>query len=181
MSDALVNLPTQFQASRNSLTGNLNGCVASTEGNNCLTGALGSVRSSVFRSRGIAASYSRQLGRLSAGIGAGYDRRKFIGAPGTVLADATGVIDETYYVAGYLAMEVGRAASLSANAYSTWNESGFVNTNGSQAYGASAAYSQQVYQGLSARGAIAIDHFDSDAAIDDITAASALLGLRYDF
>ena len=38
------------------------------------------------------------LGRLQAGIGAGYDRRKFIAAPGTILASANGLTDENWWV-----------------------------------------------------------------------------------
>ena len=181
VNDALVALPTEFTASRNPLTGDLNGCVDSLGGGNCLTGVLGSVRSSTFRSRGIAASYARRVGRISAGIGAGYNEREFIAADGTVLAAADGLTDETYYVTGYLGTEIGRDASLSANAYASWSDSEFLNAGSASAYGASAAYGQRIYQGLSARAAIAIDHFDSEVAEDDITAASALLGLRYDF
>ena len=38
----------------------------------------------------------RQIGRMTAGIGAGYDRRKFAGAPGTVLELADGLVDESF-------------------------------------------------------------------------------------
>jgi len=181
LTDALVALPTEFTASRNPLTGDINGCVQSLQGGNCVTGALGSIRSSTFRSRGIAASYARQFGRLSAGIGAGYNEREFIAGEGTVLASADGLTDESYYITGYLGTQIGRDATLSTNAYASWTDSEFVNAGGSSAVGASATYGQRVYRGLSARAAVAIDHFESDVAEDDITAASALLGLRYDF
>ena len=181
LTTALAGLPTEFAATRNPLTGDLNGCVDSLEGGNCLTGALGSLRSSVFRSRGIAASYLRQLGRLSAGVGAGYNQREFIARRSTVLADADGLTDENYYVTGYLGTQIGRDVSLSANAYASWTDSEFAGAGGASAYGASASYGQRLYQGLSARAAVAIDHFENDVAEDDITAASALVGLRYDF
>lgn len=181
LTNALANLPDQFSATRNALTGDLNGCVASLEGNNCLTGALGSVRSSVFRSRGVAASYSMLIGRMSAGIGAGYDRRKFVAAPGTVLASANGVVDESYYLAAYLNGEVGSNGRFTTNAYANWVQSGFTNAGDVFATGGSAAYSHRILDGLSARAAVALDHLDSEQANQDLTAASALLGLRYDF
>ncbi|OZA93638.1 MAG: preprotein translocase subunit YajC [Erythrobacter sp. 34-65-8] len=181
LTNALANLPTEFTATRNALTGDLSGCVASLEGNNCLTGALGSIRSGVFRSRGVAASYAMQLGRMSAGIGAGYDRRRFIAAPGTILAAANGVTDESYYLAAYLSGELGRSGGFSANAYANWLESGFANAGDVFATGGSASYSRRIVSGLSARAAVALDHLDSDIADQDLTAASALLGLRYDF
>lgn len=178
---ALVDLPTEFEATRNPLTGDINGCVASLGGNNCVTGALGSVRSAVFRSRGVAASYSRQIGRLSAGIGAGYDRRKFIAGQNTVLAGADGLVDENYYVVGYLGAQLDRQSAISTNAYANWSTTDFANGGDASAVGASAAYSRNIIDGLSARAAVAIDHFESDASLEDLTAASALLGLRYDF
>jgi hypothetical protein len=181
LTNALANLPTEFTANRNALTGDLAGCVASVEGNNCLTGPLSSVRSAVFRSRGIAGSYSRQVGQLTAGIGAGYDRRKFIAAEGTVLAAANGVIDESYYVAAYLSGPLGRNAGFSANAYANWLESGFANGGDVFAMGTSASYSRSLFDRLSARAAVALDYLDSDIAAEDLTAASALVGLRYDF
>lgn len=181
LTTALANLPSEFTANRNALTGDLSGCVASLEGDNCLTGALGSIRSAAFRSRGVAASYGRQFGRMSAGIGAGYDRRKFVAAAGTVLAPANGVVDESYYLAAYLTGELGRSGGFSANAYANWLESGFATGSDLFAVGGSASVSRRIVSGLSARAAVAIDHLDSELATEDLTAASALLGLRYDF
>ena len=181
LTTALANLPSEFTATRNALTGDLNGCVDSLEGNNCLTGALGSVRSAAFRSRGVAASYSVEVGRMSAGIGAGYDRRKFVAAPGSALAAANGVSDESYYLAAYLNGDVGANGGFSTNAYANWLNSGFANAGDVFAAGGSAAYSHRLFSGLSARAAVALDHLDSDIAAEDLTAASALLGLRYDF
>ena len=181
LTNALANLPTEFTANRNPLTGDVSGCVASLEGDNCLSGALGSVRSAVFRSRGINASYAMQLGQMSAGLGVGYDRRKFIAAPGTVLAGANGVTDESFYMAAYLNGQVGRSGSFSTNAYANWLGSGFANAGDVFSTGGSASYSRRIINGLSARAAVALDHLDSDLSEQDLTAASALLGLRYDF
>jgi hypothetical protein len=181
LNNALAGLPTQFAATRNAVTGDLSGCVASTEGNNCLAGVLGSVRSATYRSRGIAASYSTRLGRMNAGVGAGYDRRTFIAAPGTILAAANGVQDENYWVSFYLDGELGSNAGFTASTYANWLDSGFNSTGDVLAVGASAAYRRQLLGRLSARAALALDHLDSSLADQDLTAASALVGLRYDF
>lgn len=181
LNNSLASLPTRFDATRNAVTGDLSGCVATTEGNNCLGGVLGSVRSATYRSRGIAASYSVSLGRTKAGVGAGYDRRSFIAAQGTILAAANGVQDENYWVAFYLDGELDSNSSFAANTYASWLESGFSSTGDVLAVGASAAYRRQLFGGLSARAAVALDHLDSSQADQDFTAASALLGLRYDF
>lgn len=181
---ALAALPTDFAANRNPLTGDITGCVAGQDGSSCLSGAFGSVRAATFRNRGIAASYSRQIGRTSAGIGAGYDRRSFFGAPGTILAAADDAVDENYYLTVFADGRLGRRGSLSLNAYAQWFESGGVDAGviagDGTILGASAAYRRYLLAGLSARAAIALDHLDS-AAGQDLTTASALLGLRYDF
>lgn len=181
LNTALANLPTEFTAARNALSGDFTGCVGGEEGASCLAGVLGSVRSAVFRSRGIAAGYGVRLGHIHTGVGAGYQRRKFIAAPGTVLASANGVVDEAYWVNYYIGAQLGRNASLDASAYASRIDGGFVDSGEVLALGASAAYRRAITDRLSARAAVAIDHLDSEAAIEDYTSASALLGLRYDF
>ncbi|WP_128892743.1 preprotein translocase subunit YajC [Erythrobacter sp. HKB08] len=181
LTNSLANLPTEFSATRNALTGDLGGCVAGSEGSQCLTGALGSVRSSVFRSRGIAANYTTQVGRLSTGLGIGYDNRKFIAPEGTVLDAANGVTDEAYYMSWFLSGDLGSRAGFTTNAYMTLLDSGFDNAGEVLAVGASAAYSRSLTDRLAVRAAIALDHIDSEDALEDLTAASGLVGLRYGF
>lgn len=181
LNNSLAALPTDFTAIRDPITGEINGCVNSLDGNGCLDGLLGSVRSSVFLGRGIVASYSRQVGRISASFGAGYDRRKFIGAPGTVLALADGVVDESYYLTAGVSGPVGQRASFSVNTYASWFDSGTAGAGDVRAIGSSASYTEQVFRNLSARAAVAVSMLDSDLAPDNFTTASALLGLRYDF
>ncbi len=181
LNNALVALPTDFGVNRNPITGDVTGCVDSLQGNNCLTGVLGSVRSAVFRGRGINASYSEQVGRMSAGIGAGYDRRKFIAAPGTVLAAANGVVDESWWLAAYVSGQIDARSTFNVNAYANWLTSGFAGAGDATVLGASAAYRRYLLDGLSANAAVGLDYLDSAAAGQDLRTASALLGLRYDF
>ena len=126
-------------------------------------------------------SYSRQIGRMTASIGAGYDRRTFIGAPGTVLELADGLVDESYYVTAGLSGPVGQRGRFSVNSYANRFESGTAGAEDVTAIGGSASYSEEVIRNLSARAAVAISMLDSDIAPDNFTTASALLGLRYDF
>ena len=175
-------LPDDFEAVRDPITGGLRGCVSSLDGNNCLSGALGSIRSATFRARGIAASYSRRIGRMSGGIGAGYDRRKFLAAEGTILAAANGVIDENYWLAAYIGGPLGRDAGWTVNAYANWLSSTDPLVGDVSGYGATAAYYRLLTQRLRATAAIGIDGVTRDGpSIDDIWTASALLGLRYNF
>ena len=181
LNNALATLPTDFEVIRDPVTGNITGCVNSLDGTGCLDGLLGSVRSSVFRGRGVVASYSRQISRMTASVGAGYDRRRFIGASGTVLELADGIVDESYYIAAGVSGPVGQNASFDVTTYANWYDSGVSNTGDVFVLGSSASYTEQIWRNLSARIAAALAMIDSDTIGEDITTASALLGLRYDF
>jgi hypothetical protein len=179
LNNALAGLDSDFEAIRNPVTGDFGGLVSGTEGQ-AIIGGLGSTRSAAFRGRGVRASYQRNLGRTTAAIGAGYDRRTFIAAAGTVLAAVDGLTDESYYVIGGLSRDIGRNASLTTNAYVNWFDAAGSNGNVT-ALGGSAAYNQSITERLSGRAAIAVDYFDSDFSAEDFAFATALVGLRYDF
>ncbi len=179
---ALDQLPDDFVAVRDPVTGELRGCVISLDGNNCVSGALGSVRSAVYRGRGIAASYSREIGRLNAGIGAGYDRRDFIAGRNTVLAAADGVIDENWWIAAYVSGQLGRDAGWSANVYANWLTSSDALTGNVEGYGATLGYYRMLARRLRATMALGIDGVTrNDPLYDDYWTASALAGVRYSF
>lgn len=177
---ALVSLPTEFTASRNAITGDLSSCMSSLEGGSCLGGAFGSIRSAAFRARGVAATYALELGRINAGIGAGYDRRKFIAAEDTILASANGLTDENVWLAAYLNAQLSPRSRIDTNFRANWFDSELDLSGSTSAYGATAAYSRLLTQRLSATAAVGIDGL-SRKELEDIWVASALLGMRYNF
>jgi hypothetical protein len=154
--------------------------VAGAEGGTCFAGALGSIRSAVFRSRGVAASYSMDLGRTRIGTGIGYDRRKFIAAAGTVLAGLDGTIDETVWFGVYGVSELDRRSSIAANASVNWFDDGQGLSAGNAGYSASIAYNRNLLRGLSGTAALGLDGISRET-LPDFLSASALLGLRYSF
>jgi hypothetical protein len=179
LNNSLAGLSSDFEAIRNPVTGDFGGLVNGTEGQSVI-GGLGSVRSAAFRGRGVRASYQRTVGRTTAALGAGYDRRTFIAAPGTVLAPLDGLTDESYYVVGGLTRQIGQGATLTTNAYVNWFEA--AGNNGDvTAIGGSAAYNRSITRRLTARAALAVDYFDSEFSAEDFAFATALVGLRYDF
>jgi hypothetical protein len=185
VTNALSNLPTQFDALRNPLTGDIGGCVAaqgslSSGQGACLNNALGSVRSSVFRSRGIMATAGYAGSRVQYGVGAGYDRRKFVAAPGTVLASANGVIDENYWLAGYLNGRIDANSSFGTNVWANWYQSGDALSGDVVAVGATAAYYRSIGNHLTATAAIGTESVNREL-LEDIWTAQAMLGLRYSF
>ncbi len=177
---ALAGLPTDFETSRNPLSGEMNGCLVSLEKGNCLSGALGSVRSASFRGRGVMASYGVRLGRIQAGLGAGYDRRKFIAAPGTILASANGQSDTNTWLAGYVNARLDSRSALSTNVWASWFKSDFVGSGDGTAMGINSAYNRSISDHLSATAAVGVDGVSRSAQPDNWN-ASALLGLRYSF
>lgn len=179
LNNALAGLSSDFEAIRNPVTGDFGGLVSGTEGQATI-GGLGSARSAAFRGRGVRASYQRQIGRTTAAIGAGYDRRRFIAAAGTVLAPVNGLVDESYYVIGGLTRQIGQNANLTTNAYVNWFDAAGNNSDVT-AVGASAAWNQSITPRLVGRAAIAIDYFDSEFTAEDFAFATALVGLRYNF
>jgi len=179
LNNSLAGLSSDFVASRNPVTGDFGGLVSGADGGG-LVSSLGSARSSAFRGRGVSGYYQRQIGRLTAAFGAGYDRRTFIAAAGTALEAADGLTDESYYLTGALTRAIGRSGTLQTNAYINWFDAG-AGDGDLTAFGASAAYNRLITGRLSARAAVAVDYFDSDFSAEDFATASALLGLRYDF
>ena len=177
---ALAELGTDFDAFRNPITGDLGGCVIGVDGDNCALARLGSVRSGVFRNRGVAVSLGGTLGRNSYGIGAGYDRRSFIAAEDTVLASANGVVDETYWLAAYAARQLDRRSQLSFGGSASLFDSGFDGGTQSLGYSLSGAYNRNILEGLTGTVAVGLDGISRED-LPDYQAASALAGLRYTF
>lgn len=183
INNALSDLPTNFEAIRNPISGDITGCVSSmNQGGICLGNVLGAVRSSTFRARGVSASYSMRLGRWNAGVGAGYDRRKFIGAEGTVLEEANGLTDETIWVAANVSRRLDQVSGVSANLYANWFASGFNTADNSNGYGASASYYRDIVRNLTATAAVSVDGVSRKVeTLPDEWSAAALLGMRYSF
>lgn len=185
LNNALANLPTEFEAVRNPFNGGLGGCVAASgtvdQGQSpCLSSALASVRSSVFRSRGVMASYAVAGNHLGYGLAAGYDRRKFIAAPGTVLAAANGVIDENVWIAAYLNGQIDRNSGVSTSVYANWYQSGEALAGDVRAIGATTAYYRNLTSRLTATAAIGLDGVQRENLVD-LWSAQAMVGMRYSF
>lgn len=180
VTNGLAALPDDFDIIRDPITGDVTGCTSLVDGSSCLGSLLGSVRSSIFRSRGIAANYTREIGVATLGIGAGYDNRKFIGAEGTVLAAANGITDENYFIFAGASGPMFRGR-VAASATASWYDSGLDTAGDTFTIGSSVSYMQQVYRRLSARAAFSAYLLDSEITEADVSALNALVGLRYDF
>jgi len=180
MTNSLANLPTQFSAIHDSLTGNVGTCVNSGGSGNCLTGALATVRSTVFRGRGVSATYNWEWSRFQAGFGGGYDRRRYIAAPGTVLAPLDGKVEEYTWVAGYLNTALDEHSSVTTTLDAYWFHTGVANNEDFQAVQATAIYQHQFTRHLSGTAAVGVDGINRQA-LEDVWSASGQVGVRYSF
>lgn len=177
---SLAGLPTQFTAIRNPLSGDLGNCAFGATGSTCFGDTLGSLRPSAFRSRGIAASMVTSSGGWDSGIAAGYNRRKLLTSALGALPGLDGLVDQNYYVAGYLGRDLDRRSRFETNVYGNLLDPGFALAADVYSLGANAAYYRQIWRGLTAGAALGIDSVKPEDADGDVT-ASALLGLRYSF
>ncbi|RPF70193.1 preprotein translocase subunit YajC [Aurantiacibacter spongiae] len=178
---ALDEVGTDFDVYRNPVTGDLGGCVIGVgSGNNCALARLGSLRSAIFRNRGVAASYGRAMGRTSLGLGAGYDRRSFFGADGSVLAAVDGLVDENFWLAAYATRRLDRRSSLSAGVSASYFDNASSDLGDGLGYSASLAYNRDIIAGLSGTAAVSLDGISREI-LADYLAASALVGLRYTY
>ncbi|SMC86121.1 preprotein translocase subunit YajC [Novosphingobium sp. B1] len=177
---ALRDLPTDFQVTRDPFNGQISGCAIGSQSGGCVNNALSSVSSSVFRARGVNATYARQIGRLQAGIGAGYMRRKFIARQDSVLGLANGLVDESYYVDAGLSGPIDRRSSFTISTYAAWFQSGASDLNDVTTIGANAALFRNLTDRLVATAAVGLDSVNRKVIEDEIV-ASGLVGLRYSF
>ena len=180
INNALSDLPTAFNSNRNAITGDLNSCVFAAAGGFCLNNALRTASSATFRSRGVQASLSEKAGPWSSGLAIGYDRRKFLASALGGQGQIAGLIDESYYLSGYLNRDLDRRSSFGTNVYANLNDPGQAGAANSYGFGANASYNRNIWRGLQATAALGIDTYEVEDFEKDVS-ASALLGLRYSF
>ncbi len=177
---SLSALPTQFRTTRNPLSGDIGSCTFAAAGANCFNNSLGNLRGASFRSRGITASMATQAGGWDSGIAVGYNRQRFLTSGLGALPELDGLVDENYYVVGYLGRDLDSRSRFETNVYGNLVDPGFALAPDIYNVGANAAYYRQIWRGLSAGAAVGIDSVKPEGADGDVT-GSALVGLRYSF
>ncbi len=176
----IVGLPTSFNANSGPFGGQFNGCVFGAEGaaaGDCLNGALQSISTSAFRSRGIDAVLSVNRGATTFGVGAGYARRSFVAPIGGSIIN--GITDQSYYVQAFLARALDRRTSVDANIFANYFESGIAGAPAVFGAGATGSLSRS-FGRLSAIGSVGVFTFAQERAPTNVT-VQALLGARYQF
>jgi hypothetical protein len=180
LTNSLFNLATQFTTMRDAITGNLSSCVSSLSGGNCLGSAISSVNSTIYRGRGFSAGYSFDFRRVRAGFGAGYDRRRYITAPNTVLANLNGKLDQYYWLAAYFGYQLTPHSNFETRLDAYKYQSGWNSTGDMNAIRAIALYRHNLTRHLTANASLAIDGVTRQQ-VDDLWSTAGALGMRYTF
>ncbi len=180
LTNSLFNLPTQFQTVRDAITGNLSSCVSSLSSGTCLAGVLGQTNSAIYRSQGLTATYGVQLGRFQTGVAFGYNRRRYIGSPNTVLASVDGKVDRYVWAAGYVTREIDENSRFEATIDAYRFQSGLTSTGDLTAIRAVALYQRHLSQHLEAHASLALDGISRDN-LDDAWSMSGAVSMRYIF
>lgn len=180
MSSGLSALPTQFDPTRNPLSGDVDTCVFGEASGGCLNNQLGNVNAFQYRNRGVQAVMSSRYGRWSYGVGLGYDRRRLLVPAGSVIANLDGVTDQSYYLFLSAGRPLDSASDISITGYLNYFDNGAPGASDVQSAGLSAAYSRRFWRGLTGTAAASLNAFDQDGFNSELI-GSALVGLRYNF
>ncbi|MBN8805509.1 MAG: hypothetical protein J0H81_10520 [Sphingopyxis terrae] len=178
LTTGLSALPTQFDPTRNPISGDVNACVFGQQSGGCLAPQLANTTTAQFRSSGVQAILSSRYGRWSYGVGAGYDRRKLLVPTGSVLGAINGTVDEAYYLFVSAGRQLDSSSDLSISGYLNYFDNGSPGASDVQSAGISAAYSRRFWRGLTGTAAAGLNAFDQDGLNSQLI-GSALVGLRY--
>ena len=188
----LSRIPTRFTVARDPFGGGLGGggtgaCVFGVAGANgtgggagsCLSPALLSVASGVYRTRGANALVSYNRGPWAAGYGVGYAQRRFF-APEVGGFSVDGVRDEAWYAQAYVARRLDEVSGVEGNVYANWFDSGVPGAGTVFSTGATATYNRTFGERLRANASLGLYAFDQDEFESSLVGA-AQIGARYSF
>jgi len=180
MSSGLSALPTQFDPTRNPLSGDVNTCVFGEASGGCLNNQLGNANAFQYRNQGIQAIMTSQQGRWNYGVGVGYDRRRLLVPRNSVIANLNGITDESYYLFLTAGRRLDADSDISIAGYLNYFDNGAPGASDVQSAGISASYSRRFWRGLTGTAAASLNAFDQDGFNSELI-GSALVGLRYNF
>ncbi|MCW3835564.1 hypothetical protein ACFQ1E_06480 [Sphingomonas canadensis] len=180
----LAALPTDFVTTVDPFGNQYSGCIFGTTGGaagSCMNGILASTATANYRARGATGVVVLARGPIRMGLGGGYQRRNYI-APATGFGtgvNVNGSFDESYYIQAFASRELGRNAAISGSVFGNYSNSDLPGARGLYGWGANAMYSHR-FGKLSGTAAVGV-YGSEDETGNSITAAQALLGLRYGF
>ncbi|MDP8994836.1 MAG: hypothetical protein M3N07_07645, partial [Pseudomonadota bacterium] len=175
-------LPAEFNANRNPLTGAFDGCVFGTDPGTgvCFDQALQALTSQSFRARGANLLFSGARGPWSFGLGAGYAHRRFFAPESGDIESLEPRTDQSFVLNGGVSRRLGRFSGMSLDASASWFDSDRPLFDPIFSTGVTGAYYRSLWlTRLQFHAALGLFH--TDGQLFDSTVASGLVGLRYTF
>lgn len=182
LQDGLSSIGTSFNANRGAFGGDFNGCVFGAQGGaagNCLNGALQSISTAAYRSRGVDAIVSFNHGPTTFGVGAGYTNRRFLAPNGGRGFTLAGVSDESYYAQAFITRALDSNTSIDATAFANYYKSGVGTATDVYGTGATGSLSRR-FGRIAAQASVGVYSF-SQEGLDTSVSVQGLLGARYSF
>jgi hypothetical protein len=179
--DNVANLPENFTANRNPLTGAFDGCVFGADPGTgiCFDQALQSLSSATSRSRGANVSLSGSSGPWDFGAGAGYSRRRYFDFVSGRIETIDPITDQSVSLNAGVGRRLSRFSGMSLDAVASWYDSGRAGTNPMFSSGLTGSYYRSIFmERLQFHAALGIYYVDGLIAS---TVATGLVGLRYNF
>ena len=178
-------IPTKFNIKKHGLNDafGMVGCIFGTEPGTgvCLDDSFQSIATANFRSRGAHLLLSGSRGVWDLGLGAGYDRRKYLAPDIGSVASLHGVVDESASVYGLLGRNLTRTSGIDFEAYANWYDSGLAGSDNVFSSGITATYYRSfLWERLQAEASVGLYTTDFGNGEDSVIAAG-LIGLSYTF
>ena len=173
-------LPADFTANRNPLTGAFDGCVFGQDPGTgiCFDQALQTLSSGTFRARGVNLVFSGNRGPWNFGLGAGYSHRRFFEFESNNLSSLDPHVDQSFSLNAGLSRRLSRYSGMSLDASASWYDSDRLGFDPVFGTGITGSYYRTLMRRLQFHSALGLYHTDG---LIDRTVASALVGLRYTF
>jgi hypothetical protein len=184
LNDALALLPTAFATQPDPFGNQFGGCVFGTGGQagGCFNPVLNAITTANFRARGVDAIISTRVSAWQFGVGGGYANRRYLVPPANVPAGATlfGVVDELYYVQGFLGRDLGARSAVALNLFGNLTDSGIAGAPDVWGSGANGSWSYN-WGRFGAIASAGLFTSDIEGPGGEDVAAQAALGMRYSF
>ena len=186
LTSQLASLPTSFNTGDDPFdVQNGGGCAFGTSGESggaaggCLNGALQSVTTANFRSRGVDGVLSVNAGPTSFGVGAGYANRRYFAPSSGYNSVLNGIEDQSYYFQLFASQRLGPNSGVDGNVFVNYLDSGLPGAPNTLGGGATGSYHYN-WGRLGTTASLGVYAFDQEGTSSDVT-AQALLGMSYRF
>ena len=120
------------------------------------------------------------FGHWQAGLAGGWDRRQYLGAPGTVLEVLNGKADQDYWGAVMVNGKLTQRSSLQTTLQLYRFESGLTSAGDTTGLSATALYNYYFTRHLTGNASAVINGVKTEQNVD-IWSATGALGMRYTF